>query len=185
MNQQLCATLDAFVDKYMAWHQAQEIALCTDWDPDWPSSCKQSEPNGEGVIHWQPVRNTNTLDFSSTEQALGITFHPDLKTFYSRYWSEGLNASTDRGRLQLLQLWNEQDFERLLQNLVGHVLMKRRLKQPITVFIAVTDNEDYVISLDNDSGQVVLERVGLPAQEVLADNLSAFIDSLNVEATLD
>jgi SecY interacting protein Syd len=78
----------------------------------------------------------------------------------------------------LLQVWNEQDFERLLQNLIGHALMKRRLEQPMTLFFAVTDDEDYILSLENDTGRVMLERVGLEPQEMLADNLAQFLSSL-------
>ena len=38
--------------------------------------------------------------------------------------------------------------------------MKRRLKQPETLFFAVTDQEDFVISLELSSGTVVVEQVG-------------------------
>ncbi len=107
-----------------------------------------------------------------------MVFHADIKTYYSSYWSEGLNASTARGGLQLLQAWNDDDFERLLQNMVGHVLMKRRLKQAETLFFAVTDDDDFIISLDNASGKVMLEQVGLEPKEVLAESLSEFLTQI-------
>ena len=82
------------------------------------------------------------------------------------------------GNLQLLLPWNQDDMVRLQQNLVGHVLMKRRLDQPETLFFAVTDEEDFILSVDNQSGEVVLEQVGLLPQEVLAPDLASFLASL-------
>jgi SecY interacting protein Syd len=62
--------------------------------------------------------------------------------------------------------------------LVGHILMKRRLKQPETLFIALTDEDDFILTVDNASGEVVLEQVGLLPKEVVAPNLEVFIQSL-------
>ena len=77
-----------------------------------------------------------------------------------------------------MQIWNDDDAERLQQNLIGHVLMKRQLKQPETLFFALTDEEDFIVSVDNASGQVVLEQVGKPAQQVLAQDLAEFLATL-------
>jgi SecY interacting protein Syd len=78
----------------------------------------------------------------------------------------------------LLQPWNQGDFERLQQNLVGHILMKRRLKQPETFFIALTDEDDFILTVDNASGEVMLEQVGLLPKELVAPNLATFITSI-------
>ncbi|MDU0356093.1 SecY-interacting protein Syd [Paraglaciecola aquimarina] len=83
--------------------------------------------------------------------------------------------------MQLLQAWNLQDFERLQQNLIGHILMKRRLRQPETLFFGVTDQEDFILTLDNSTGQVLLEQVGLQSNDILAPNLAQFIDLLEPE----
>jgi SecY interacting protein Syd len=78
----------------------------------------------------------------------------------------------------LLQPWNQGDFERLQQNLVGHILMKRRLKQPETFFIALTDEDDFILTVHNTSGEVMLEQVGLLPKEVVAPNLAEFLQSI-------
>lgn len=178
MNNRVTQSLDDFIQRYIQAHQQQGLCLKTDWDEGWPSPCEVGEPDSQQQIRWQPVIRQQQADFSATEQALGMVFHADIKTFYCRYWSEGLNASAERGDLQLLQAWNEDDFERLLQNLIGHVLMKRRLKQPETLFFAVTDDDDFIISLDNISGRVMLEQVGLEPTEVLAESLSMFLTDI-------
>jgi SecY interacting protein Syd len=80
--------------------------------------------------------------------------------------------------LSLLFAWNKDDFERLQENLIGHILMKRRLKQEETVFFAVTDEEDMIISVDNASGSVWVERVGCKPHKQLSDSLAQFISQL-------
>ncbi|WP_102796593.1 SecY-interacting protein [Bowmanella denitrificans] len=175
---QVASSLQTFVQRYVQYYQQSGRPLLTDWDANWLSPCQIGETDAAGQIIWQPVARVGLADFVDTERALELEFHPDIKAFYSAYWSENLTAHTSRGDLQLLLPWNEDDFIRLQQNLIGHVLMKKRLKQPVTLFFAVTDDDDFILSLDNHSGQVVLERVGLPASEVLADNLSSFLDGL-------
>ncbi|EKE74050.1 SecY-interacting protein [Gallaecimonas xiamenensis] len=140
-------------------------------DSDWPSPC-------EGDGRWHPVKRDTPADFTGLEAALGLTLHPSIKAYFGHYFMEYLKVSHARGEVELLGAWNEQDFERLQQNLIGHVLMKRRLNQPVTLFIACTDDDNFMLSVDNQSGEVVLEPVGQPAQDVLAPSLAAFLDSL-------
>lgn len=150
-------------DDHPCWHYQP--------DPDWPSPC-------EAAGRWQPVPRKQAGDFSNVEQALELTLHDDIKHYFGHYFIDNLSVHHCRGPVQLLGAWNDQDFARLQENIIGHVLMKRRLQQPITVFIACTDDDSLLISVDNTTGQVVLEPVGQPAREVLADNLAAFLDSL-------
>ncbi len=56
--------------------------------------------------------------------------------------------------------------------------MKRRLKQPETLFVALPDEDDFILRVDNSSGEVMLEQVGLLPKEVVAANLADFIHSL-------
>jgi SecY interacting protein Syd len=63
--------------------------------------------------------------------------------------------------------------------MVAHVMMLRRLKLPLTIFIATVPNELQVVSLDNDSGAVVLEQLGQPTRWILADSLAEFLQRLS------
>ena len=60
-----------------------------------------------------------------------------------------------------------------------HALAKRQQRSPFTAFFANTDpDSDYFLSVDNATGQVLLEQPGRPPLRVVADNLASFLDSL-------
>jgi|TARA_R110000868_G_scaffold62084_5_gene187990 SecY interacting protein Syd len=178
MSEQVTAALDEFVQRYVIAAKKHPEMLVVEYDSDWPSDCYIDSGNTGDSVNWQPVKRSGTANFNDLETALEMKIHQDVISFYSAYWSDNLNAQTNQGSLQLLQPWNQGDFERLQQNLVGHILMKRRLKQPETLFFALTDEDDFILTLDNSSGEVVLEQVGLLPKEVLAPNLATFIQSL-------
>ncbi|GAB3022024.1 SecY-interacting protein [Bowmanella dokdonensis] len=179
MNSHVVPSLDRFIQRFMQQHETNRQPMQVEWEENWPSPCQQGQVDANGKIAWQPVKREDVADFSASEAALELPFHPDFKAFFARYWSANLPASAERGRLELLQVWNPDDFARLQQNLIGHVLMKRRLRHPETLFFAVTDDDDYILSLENQSGQVMLERVGVRPREILAQDLASFLDGLS------
>lgn len=179
MSDAVVASLDDFIRQYMAMHQDNNKLLQIEYDSDWPSPCYVENEKVGQLVQWRPVKRDIPADFSDIEHALDLEINAQLKCFFGSYWSDPLNASTTRGKLQLLLPWNEDDLARLQQNLIGHVLMKRRLGQPETLFFAVTDEEDFIISVDNGTGNVVLEQVGLLPSEVLAEDLNSFILQLS------
>ena len=178
MSEQVTAALDEFVQKYLNEAQKHPELLIVEYDVDWPSDCYSGSANTGDDISWQPVKRNGIANFDDLEKALEMKIHQDVISYYSAYWSDNLSAETAKGYLQLLQPWNQDDFARLQQNLVGHILMKRRLKQPETLFIALTDEDDFILTVDNTSGEVMLEQVGLVPKEVVAPNLAVFIQSL-------
>ena len=175
-------SLDNFFKRYLNTIAAKTGQLpTTEHDPDWPSPCQQGElfmsEQMLASIYWNPLQRAENNDLSSLEQALEITLNPDIKSYFTRYWSEQVDAIFQQGNLTLMFIWNDMDMERLIKNQIGHALNKIRNKQTLTFFIACTDS-DYIISVENDSGNVVLERPGYAAEKILANNLSEFIDQL-------
>ncbi len=182
-------SLDNFFKRFINIVEAQTGELpVIEYDEHMLSDCLQGKPfmseQMQYSIHWQPfLRPDNpdspdkNSDLAGLEKALEIQLHPDIPVFFSRYWSDHVDAVFQQGNLSLMFVWNEDDMQRLIENQLGHALNKIRNKQALTFFIACTDS-DYIISIDNESGQVVLERPGYGVEKVLAVTLSDFLDEL-------
>lgn len=166
-----------FIERAVAYHQTPQQPLVTWADPGSPSVCQQGDIIDQQVA-WLPVLQQPAATFDNVEHALGMTLHQDIKAFYSQYYGAGLKAKHSKGELELLMVWNTDDLARLQENIIGHILMKRRLKQRETVFFAVTDDDNIMLSVLNSSGEVYLESVGKEVSEKIADNLSEFITAL-------
>lgn len=193
MPQQLVENLDKFINTYIDLVGDDNRLILTEFDADWLSPCIQhSETELQSVedgkqVTWRPTLQPASSHLSDLASALEIEIDPQLEALFCRYYSHDLPAQTERGELDILQAWNADDFERLQKNLISHVLMKRRLKQPETLFFATTDQEDFIISIDVATGNVVLEQVGKVPKEVLAQDLASFMLTLtprNVVVTL-
>lgn len=176
---------DTFVNAYIDLAGDNDRQLLTEYDADWFSPCLLLDEaqladvaSGEQT-NWRPQLQPVSSHLGDLAKALEIEIHPQLETLFCRYYSHDLPATTDRGDLDILQAWNQDDFERLQKNLIAHVLMKRRLKQPETLFFATTDQEDFIISIDVASGKVMLEQVGKEPKEALAEDLNSFMKTLH------
>ncbi len=174
--------LGDFVSHYLKTFPHLEEA----YDRQWRSVCEIGEPvageDGVERILWQPVkRHPDTIgeDFSGLEDALDLQIHPDIKAYYGAFYGGGLEADAPAGHVSLIFLWNNEDLARLIENLIGHALAKKRAKSPFSVFFACTEPEsDLFLSVDNGSGSIMLERPGDKPLRQVADSLTEFLDSL-------
>ncbi len=173
--------LDHLIERYLkACHQRTGALPRIEHDPEWPSPCYQGEPDSNGMIDWQPVRQDQSSDlFERLACALDTPIHPDLIAYYSHLWSDPIPVSCQEGDLSLLFIWNDADYERLRANLIGHALAKRKLRLPLTLFFACTEPDaNYFLSLDNNSGEVQLEQPGRAPLRTVAASLSEFLNTL-------
>jgi SecY interacting protein Syd len=169
-----------YLNRYQHVHSHLPII---EHDEEWPSPCEKLVDNEHVLssareVFWQPVKIGEELNFENVEKALEMTLHPDVNTYFTTLYSDSIDATHEEGDLSLLFAWNKDDFQRLQENLIGHILMKQRLKQAETVFFAVTDEEDMIISIDNNTGSVWVEQVGCKPHKKLADSLAQFISEL-------
>ena len=171
------AALGRLIERYIALcHQQLDSLPIQAYDPAWISPCQVGEPDAQGMIYWQPVARTTEADFSGLERALETEIHPDIKSFYGSFWCEALDAKAEEGGFTLIQVWNPDDFDRLAENILGHAFVKQRINAPLTIFFACTDEDDFILSVENDTGKVVLENPGdLPIREV-ASSLPEFLN---------
>lgn len=175
--QAVVQSLEAFLQRARAMHGVADFEA--PFDPEWRSACERGEPTPEGRVPWWPVSQNPGVDFSGLAHALDVPVHEDVCAYYSTWWSGSLEARSAEGHVSLIQLWNPQDFDRLVENLVGHALMKRRARQPFTVFFANTDTDsELFLSIDNESGKVLLEEPGRAPLKVVEASVAAFLDRL-------
>lgn len=178
MSTSVIEALDGFMQRFLKHSAAYPASASIEYDPKWPSECYQPSKGDNTLVRWQPVKRLLPGSFADMQKALDLTIHPDITAYFSQYWSENIDAQSEQGHLQLLQAWNPEDFALLQQNLIGHILMKRRLRQPETLFFALTDEDDFILSVDNRSGAVMLEQVGLEPKQQIAPGLADFLQAV-------
>lgn len=174
------AVLEAMERLFARWARYRTELGGLPWrayEADWRSPCQQGEVR-EGEIQWRPVHREPSASLANLADALDVRFHPAVDAFYGHWFAGTLPLCFKGLRLELVQPWNEADFERLQENLIGHLLMLRRLKLPPTLFLATTRNDSQLVSLLNASGEVVLEQLGQGPRLVLAPDLARFLDRL-------
>lgn len=177
MMQQTAAALRDFTTRYCQhWlQQTGHAPACSDLYGV-PSPCALEDREQRVVWQPQPFSLPTTLD--AIERAVDIQLQPPITAFYTTQFAGDMQARFGENQLTLLQVWSEEDFLRLQENLIGHLVMQRRLRQSPTLFIATTDSEEEIISLSNLSGEVILEQPGRKQRVVLAESLEIFLKSL-------
>lgn len=130
------------------------------------------------MVHWEPSARGEMADFSGLERALEVELHRDIKSFYGSYWAGTMDLRAEEGGVTLIQVWNDQDFDRLVENILGHAMAKQRIDAPLTIFIACTDEGELMLSVENETGQVVLEEPGCLPIRTVSPTLAEFLDRL-------
>ncbi|QZX96420.1 SecY-interacting protein [Pantoea alfalfae] len=177
MMQQTAAALRDFTTRYCQhWLQQTGHAPASSDLYGVPSPCALEDRDQRVIWQPQPFSLPPTLD--AVERAVDIQLQPPMTDFYTTQFAGDMQARFGENQLTLLQVWSEEDFLRLQENLIGHLVMQRRLKQSPTLFIATTDSEEEIISLSNLSGEVILEQPGRKQRVVLAENLEIFLKLL-------
>ncbi|WP_113906214.1 SecY-interacting protein [Aliidiomarina celeris] len=161
-------------ERYQRMYADAGLLPRTDYIKEWDSPCYSGSVEGEEVA-WQPIVQQPPLNFSNVEDALALAIHNDLKDFFAGFWAGDLQVRFRDLSFTLLQVQSQQDAERLQQNLIGHVLMKQRLKQNITLFFGVGIEDDLMLSMNNATGAIGLEYAGKEPHVVLAGDLSSFL----------
>jgi len=100
------------------------------------------------AVRWQPVSRAVWADFTAMEQAIELSLHEDSKAFYASQFSADMPALWRGRALTLLQVWSEEDFTRLQENLC------------------------------NVTGNVILEKLGTTQREVLSVDVAEFLQQL-------
>ena len=174
------SALDKFINLYITAYQDTLSELPRYYPLGEASDCIEGsfDASSKAAVYWKPFVRKSVGDFTNVEHALNIQLHADINPFYGRYFSAPLYFTSSWGEGELLQVWNQQDFEYLQQNVIGHLIMKQKLKQNPTWFIGVLDDGDKMLTINNDDGSVWIEIPGEEPSVLLADSLASFIEQL-------
>lgn len=172
------SALDQLIERYQRAYQEANTPLVTEAHDEWQAPI-YGERLDDDTITWQPIRQSSALQFTDLANALEQPFHDSISALYGRWFAADLAVTFADHPIILLQLHGPEDGERLQANLAGHVLMKRRLRQPITLFIGLAEeSDDLLITINNETGAIGLEFVGQQQHEVLAPSLAEFLQQL-------
>ena len=176
----------AALERFFARLEERCPRLEVEHDARWPSPCLLDDPADGERAGWRPVRRRPPGDLTGLERALEQPLHPDVTTFFTSWWSGCVQVRASEGEAVLIQVWNEEDFARLQANLIGHALAKSRAGLPLTAFVACTDEGDLTLSVDNATGEIVLENPGEAPLRVVAGSLGELLDRLEpIAAAVD
>ncbi|WP_022941263.1 SecY-interacting protein [Psychromonas hadalis] len=167
---------DLFERNEKIWQEENNSLPLQQWDTEWLSPC-QVDKIDEKTISWKPVKLSD-VSFKNIEEALEITLHPSITELFCSFYADGIPCLFDGHPVDLIQVWNEDDFKLLQENMIAHFMMQKRLKQPASMFIASCSDEMQVISILNETGEVQLETLGKKQETLLAPNLVEFIAKL-------
>ncbi|AIJ08929.1 MULTISPECIES: SecY-interacting protein [Edwardsiella] len=176
MEHQVSAALREFTQRYVAQWQQQH--------GDWPSShALYGIPSPcvvysrDDCVFWRPEPGRGE-DLEGIGRALDIRLHPALAPFFTTQYAGDMRARWNEIEMDLVQVWSEEDLQRLQENQIGHLVTQRRLKLSPTLFLASTADELSMVTLCNLSGSVLLEQFGSPQRRVLTPTLAEFLAAL-------
>lgn len=153
------------------------------YDPHWRSPCEMGDPEEHDealVVPWRPIARHGADDFQGLERAFECEIHPSVKEYFGAYWSGCLEAKAEEGHVSLILLWNIDDRDRLLENLIGHAIAQRRSKSPLSIFFACTEpGSDLFLAINNNSGEIQLERPGYKPVRTVCGSLGEFLSGLS------
>ncbi len=178
MKIEIVEALNAFTVKYLAaWKQQTGLPPASDELYGIPSPCVVR--TGDDIVYWEPQPFPLADEsLERVEKALDIKIQSDLHHFYTSQLAGDIAAEFDGLALNLIQVWSEEDFTRLQENLIGHLVTQKRLKLSPTLFIATLDSDLDMVTVCNLTGEVLVETFGSKKRRTIAPNLTTFVVGL-------
>ena len=174
ISQILANLIETYRQKYFQTHGQYPQAQ---YENDWISPCLPNLSDGQSGA-WLPVKRENAA-FEQIEAALCATLSTKAQEYWNSFFSGNIFITTEHGIIELLQAWNENDYLRFQQNLVGHLLTQKRFKLPYTVFIGVQVDGEKVLTVDENNA-VWLEIAGQKKRQLISEDLAEFLTNTKV-----
>lgn len=180
----ISSELDRLAEEFVsAWKVDQNTLPVLPFDAQW-RSVAEAGTAPDDQVYWQPTRRSEPFSFDGIAQALEVDVPEVCGEYFGHFWSSSIPVLWGERPFELLQLWNAEDENNLMHNLLGHAMEKRRVREPLTLFFAVVDDARF-LSLDAQTGAVMLEEVGGSRPEEVAADLGSLLSSVSAVATAD
>lgn len=177
MTEHISSELKALTQKYVdLWQDKSGLPPASHDLYGVPSPCISR--TGDEVVYWLPQLFTGTDKLEKVEKAMGIIIRPELHRYFTTQYAGDMQVRFKDINFSLIQVWSEDDFIRLQENIIGHLVTQKRLKLTPTLFLGTTDSENDIISICNVSGEIILETFGQKKREILAKDLATFLSEL-------
>ena len=177
MDHKVSDALKGFTQRYVElWQEKTGSAPSSDALYGVASPCEIRSSDHE--VFWLPQPFSLPAKLENVENAFDLILREEAHAFYTTQFAGDMTASYLNHEFTLVQVWSEDDFIRLQENLIGHLLTQKRLKLSPTIFLGTTDSELMLLSLCNLSGEVVLEQFGSKKRTILSSSLAEFLTML-------
>lgn len=165
-----------FTQRYIdLWQTRYQTTPYSTHYADLPSPCViKTDANG---VFWLPQLE-NKHSFAIAEEVMNLKINPAANDFYCVQFAGDLSAKWQEHTISLIQIWNDEDFRHFELNLLQHLEMQRKRKLRPTIFIGTTEDERQLISIDNQTGTILLETLGEKTPFELAPSLELFLNQL-------
>lgn len=178
MESDVSVALREFTQRYVdLWQRETGFPPSSEALLDVESPCVVK--SSETAVYWLTQIFSPADTLTNVERALELQLRPEAHAFYTTQFAGDMAAQWEDNALTLLQVWSPEDFTRLQENLIGHLVTQKRLKLPPTIFLATTESEMSMVSLCNVSGEVILEQFGSKKRTLLSSSLSEFLTLLS------
>ena len=146
MTDQVLSALEQFFYAGSAMaRQRRGLPLC-EWEAEWRSPASWMSKRGAGGLAPPQARPARRL--RGHGRCPRADLHPERPCPVWSLVQPPLPCSKGL-RVELILPWNGDDLDLLKENLIGHLLMLRKLKRSPSLFIATTRNEMTLVSLDS------------------------------------
>lgn len=169
--------IDHFFARYLALVRATTHDLpVAEYDPALRSPCEIGRVDDEGMTRWRPVRREEPADCSILSAVVGEPIHPDVRAWYSRWWSFPLEAAWGDDVLLPVVASGPIEFSQRLESAARYALACRNAGRPVAVPVAVRVLGGCVTVRHSD-GAVRIDAQGCAA-DIIADSLTVLLDRL-------
>jgi hypothetical protein len=134
-----------------------------------------------GYIQWKPLRQDTSVDFSSIEDKLKVSFHPQIKEYFASYWFLSMIGRIDDKQLRFTIIPSGINIINLIEDRVKWVIQNfpNRSAQIELGFATVNGDDSYLIYVDNATANVSCVQME-DKHEVMLDTLEKVIAEMEV-----